>query len=90
MSEVSLNWKPDAEMLHGLMRIAVDRHCSLESVLEEAIAQYLDEQIGQPLPVEDDPIVGLFSGSPDLSDRTEEILEAGANRENEAGVPCQG
>ncbi|MGD1903405.1 MAG: hypothetical protein ACFB9N_14325 [Geitlerinemataceae cyanobacterium] len=88
MSEVSLNWKPDAETLHGLMQIAVDRHCSLESVLEEAIAMYLDEQLSSPLPPESDPMVGLFSGSPDLSEQTEEILEAGAIEE--AGVPCQG
>lgn len=26
------------------------------------------------LPIEDDPIVGLFAGEPDLAERTEEIL----------------
>lgn len=28
------------------------------------------------VPLEDDPIVGLYSGSPDLSERAEEILVA--------------
>jgi hypothetical protein len=43
----------------------------LEQVVEDAIELYLEMKLGQPLPVENDPMVGLFSGLPDLSEQTE-------------------
>jgi hypothetical protein len=39
--------------------------------VEDAIELYLEMKLGQPLSVENDPMVGLFSGSPDLSEQTE-------------------
>ena len=77
MLDISFTWKPDSDTLMQMMQVAVDRHLTLEHILEEAIAQYLDGQIGQPLPIEDDPIMQImYDGSPNLGEREEEILEA--------------
>ncbi|MFZ9738789.1 MAG: hypothetical protein ACO3EZ_12345 [Prochlorotrichaceae cyanobacterium] len=81
MLEIVLNWKPNPELLGQLLTLAQQRQKSLEMLLSEAVSQYLRDAENQNqdsgysfLRVEDDPIVGLYEGSPDLSVRDEDIL----------------
>lgn len=41
MLEITLNWKPDPQTLTQLVQVAMQQQKSLEGLLEEAIAQYL-------------------------------------------------
>jgi len=87
MLNVTLNWTPEPKVLMQLMEVATEDCATLEQVLEDAIELYLEMKLGQPLSVENDPMVGLFSGSPDLSEQT----ETGFDFESDCGVgvPCQ-
>ncbi|MGK7892020.1 MAG: hypothetical protein AB4042_22045 [Leptolyngbyaceae cyanobacterium] len=77
MLEITLNWTPNPEVLAQLLALSNQQQKSLETVLSEAVHQYVEAQKSHQEPflsVEDDPIVGLYEGSPDLSQRDEEIL----------------
>jgi len=75
MLEITLTWKPNPEILEKLLALSTQQQKPLEALLDEAVLQYLQTKDRKPLTVEDDPIVGMYSGSPDLSIRAEEILE---------------
>ena len=87
MLNVTLNWTPEPKVLMQLMEVATEDCATLEQVLEDAIELYLEMKLGQPLSVENDPMVGLFSGSPDLSEQTETSFDLGSDCG--VGVPCQ-
>lgn len=78
MLDVTLNWTPNPEILEQLLTLSNQKQKSLEVLLSEAVLEYLDANqtpdADTYLSAEDDPIVGLYEGSPDLSSRAEEIL----------------
>ena len=78
MLDVTLNWTPNPEILEQLLALSTQKQKSLEVLLSEAVLEYLDANHTPDadiyLSAEDDPIVGLYEGSPDLSSRAEEIL----------------
>ncbi len=76
MLDITLNWKPNPDTLAKLLTLANQQQKPLEALLEEAILQYFQLQEQEVLSVDDDPIVGLYSGSPDLATNAEDILAA--------------
>jgi hypothetical protein len=76
MLDITLNWKPNPDTLAKLLTLANQQQKPLEALLEEAILQYFQLQEQDFLSVDDDPIVGLYSGSPDLATNAEDILAA--------------
>ena len=76
MLDVTLNWKPNPDTLAKLLALANQQQKPLEALLNEAVLQYFQLQEQEFLSVDDDPIVGLYSGSSDLGTNAENILAA--------------
>ncbi len=76
MLDITLNWKPNPDTLVKLLALANQQQKPLETLLDEAVLQYFQLQEQEFLSVDDDPIVGLYSGSPDLGTNAENILAA--------------
>ena len=76
MLDITLNWKPNPDTLAKLLSLANQQQKTLEALLEEAILQYVQIQEQEILSADEDPIVGLYSGSPDLATNAETILAA--------------
>jgi hypothetical protein len=77
----TLNWQPESALSEQILRLAHQRGQSPENILAEAVRFYLETQPVLPHSVSDsegdrsiDPLIGMFSGSPDLSTQAEEIL----------------
>jgi|GEM_PF-1431645 len=81
MLEITLNWKPDPKTLTQLVQVAMQEQKSLETLLDEAIAQYLQANLAhQTTSITSscpDPFLsGLYDGSPELATEAETILTA--------------
>ncbi|MDT9187702.1 MULTISPECIES: hypothetical protein [Oscillatoriales] len=76
MLEIVLNWKPRPETLTRLMQVSLEQHKTLESLLEEAIEQYLQTHRPPVSQTDADPLIGLYEGASETGDRAEEILQA--------------
>lgn len=76
MLEITLNWKPNPDTLVQLLALSNQQHKSLEALLDEAVRQYVQVQQQEPLSIDEDPIVGFYSGSPDIATNAENILAA--------------
>ncbi len=81
MLEITLNWKPDPQTLTQLVQVAILEQKSLESLLDEAIAQYLQANLApntlSASSATADPFLdGLYDGSSELSTEAEAILTA--------------
>ena len=74
MIDITLNWKPNPDTLAKLLALSNQQQKPLETLLDEAVLQYFQLQERELLNVDDDPIVGLYSGSPDLATNAENIL----------------
>lgn len=76
MLDVTLNWKPDPTILTKLLKLSNQQQKPLEALLDEALQQYFQIHDREPLDVDEDPIVGLYAGSPNLASDAESILAA--------------
>lgn len=76
MLDVTLNWTPNPDTLAKLLALSNQQQKSLETLLDEAVLQYCRLQASAPLKVDDDPIVGFYSGTADLAENAETILAA--------------
>ena len=74
MLDITLNWKPDPNVLTKLIALSNQQQKPLETLLDEAVQQYFQLYGEDPLNVEDDPIVGFYAGSPNLASDAEEIF----------------
>lgn len=76
MLDITLNWKPDPSVLTKLIELASQQQKPLKILLDEAIQQYFQVHDKEILAVDDDddPIVGFYSGSPDLASNAENIF----------------
>ena len=74
MLDITLNWKPNPSLLTKLLELANQQQKPLETLLEEAVQQYFQIHNKDLLDVEEDPIVGFYSGSTDLASNAENIL----------------
>jgi hypothetical protein len=78
-----LNWQPESTLIEQILRLAQQRGQSPQTILTEAVRLYLDTQPTPAIPKDSfdvsdrqtDPLIGLFSGSPELSTQSETILE---------------
>lgn len=71
--EQTFNWQPEKPLLEKLIAVAHQQGQSPEAVITEAVKQYIVTAAGKE--TTDDPLVGLFAGSPDLATQSENILE---------------
>ena len=66
------------EILDAAQQLSQPDRIRLASQLMQLVAQELqppEEAKDSPAPQSDDPLVGLFSGSPELATQAEEILQ---------------
>jgi hypothetical protein len=80
--ETTFEWKPQLTLLEQVLTLAQQSGRTPEAIITEAVMLYLETQIkesGVAQPSHDiqqsDPLIGLFSGSPDLASQSEEILQ---------------
>jgi hypothetical protein len=83
----TLNWQPEPTLVEQILKLAEQRGQPPETLLTEAILLYLENQpaslnsevIPETIAPHLDPLVGLFSGSPELATQAEDILERETN-----------
>jgi hypothetical protein len=68
-------WNLDPNLVERLTQLAQKRGQTAESIITEAVLSYLQTQVPDENDVNDDPLIGLFSGSPDLATQSENILQ---------------
>jgi hypothetical protein len=68
-------WNLDPNLVERLTQLAQKRGQTAESIITEAVLSYLQTQVHDENDVNDDPLIGLFSGSPDLATQSEDILQ---------------
>lgn len=71
--EQTFNWKPEQPLLEKLIALARQQGQSPETIVTEAVKQYLATATVKR--TTDDPLVGLFASSPDLATQSENILQ---------------
>jgi hypothetical protein len=70
-----LQWNLDPNLVERLTQLAQQRGQTAESIITEAVLSYLQTQVPDENDVNNDPLIGLFSGSPDLVTQSEDILQ---------------
>jgi hypothetical protein len=75
MTTSQLQWNPEPNLIEQLTQLAQKRGQTTESIITEAVLSYLQTQVLDEKDTKDDPLIGLFSGSPDLATRSEDILQ---------------
>jgi hypothetical protein len=68
-------WNLDPNLVERLTQLAQKRGQTAESIITEAVLSYLQTQVSDENDVNNDPLIGLFSGSPDLATQSEDILQ---------------
>lgn len=75
MTNSQIQWNPEPNMIEQLAQLAQKRGQTTESIITEAVLLYLQTQVLDKNVIGDDPLIGLFSGSPDLATQSEDILQ---------------
>jgi hypothetical protein len=75
MTISQLHWNPEAHLLEKITRLAQSRGQTTEAIITEAVLSYIQTQVPDESVTDDDPLIGLFSGSSNLATRSEEILQ---------------
>jgi hypothetical protein len=75
MTTSQVQWNPEPNLVERLTQLAQKRGQTTESIITEAVLSYLQTQVPDEKDVNDDPLIGLFSGSPDLATQSEDILQ---------------
>jgi predicted DNA-binding protein len=75
MTNSQVQWNPEPNLLERLAKLARKRGQTTESIITEAVLSYLQVQALDDNVLDDDPLIGLFSGSPDLATQSEDILQ---------------
>ncbi|NJM78073.1 MAG: hypothetical protein HC852_22755 [Acaryochloridaceae cyanobacterium RU_4_10] len=75
METSQIQWKPDPHLVECLIQFAKKHGQKPEEIITQAVIAYLESQVKNEFTVVDDPLIGLFSGLPDLAERSEEILQ---------------
>jgi hypothetical protein len=75
MTTSQIRWNPEPRLIEQLSQLAQKRGQTTESIITEAVLSYLQTQVPDQNDVNDDPLIGLFSGSPDLATQSEDILQ---------------
>jgi hypothetical protein len=75
MTTSQVQWNPEPNLVERLTQLAQKRGQTAESIITEAVLSYLQTQVPDENDVNDDPLIGLFSGPPDLATQSEDILQ---------------
>jgi hypothetical protein len=75
MTSSQVKWNPEPSLIERLTQLAQKRGQTAESLVTEAVLSYLQTQVPDENDVNDDPLIGLFSGSPHLATQSEDILQ---------------
>jgi hypothetical protein len=75
MTNSQVQWNPEPNLLERLAQLAQQRGQTTESIITEAVLSYLQIQVLDNNTLDDDPLIGLFAGSPDLATQSEDILQ---------------
>jgi hypothetical protein len=75
MAHSQVHWNPDPLVIEKLTQLAQQRGQTAESIVTEAVLSYIQTQVPDEYDSEDDPLIGLFAGSPDLATQSEDILQ---------------
>lgn len=75
MAPSQVQWNPEPTLLEELTRLAQNRGQTPEAIITEAVLLYLQMQVPAKTVEDEDPLIGLFSGSPDLATQSEDILQ---------------
>jgi hypothetical protein len=75
MAVSQVRYNLDSGLVDQLTQLANKRGQTTESVITEAVLSYLQTQVPDENDVNNDPLIGLFSGSPDLATQSEDILQ---------------
>jgi hypothetical protein len=75
MANSQVQWNPEPNLLEQLAQLARKRGQTTESIITEAVLSYLQLQTLDNNTIDDDPLIGLFAGSPDLATQSEDILQ---------------
>ncbi|WP_404785902.1 hypothetical protein [Altericista sp. CCNU0014] len=75
MANSEVQWNPGSNLLERLTQFAQKRGQTTEAVITEAVLSYLQIQALDDNAIDDDPLVGLFAGSPNLATQSEDILQ---------------
>lgn len=75
--EQTFNWKPEESLLEKVITLANQKGQSPEAIITEAVRQYIATATVTATVQRntDDPLIGLFAGSPDLATQSENILQ---------------
>jgi hypothetical protein len=75
MTTSQVQWNPEPNLIERLAQLARKRGQTTESIITEAVLSYLQAQVLDESAIGDDPLIGLFSGSPNLATQSEDILQ---------------
>jgi hypothetical protein len=75
MTHSQVQWHPEPNLIERLAQLAQRRGQFTESIITEAVLSYLQAQVIDENAIGDDPLIGLFSGSPDLATQSEDVLK---------------
>jgi hypothetical protein len=75
MTTSQLQWNPEPSLIAQLTQLAQKRGQTTEAIITEAVLSYLQTQVLDEKDTNDDPLIGLFSGSPNLATQSEDILQ---------------
>jgi predicted DNA-binding protein len=76
MTASQAQWNLEPNLLQQLSELARQRGQTTESIITEAVLSYLQAQVSEDYnAAAEDPLIGLFSGSPNLATQSEEILQ---------------
>ena len=70
-----IKWNPEPNLLEQIAQLAQERGQTTEAIITEAVISYLQAQVLDDNVLDNDPLIGLFSGSPDLATQSENILQ---------------
>lgn len=73
--DTTFNWKPESLLLEKLLVVANQQDRSPEAIVTEAVKLYIEKQQLEIKNTQQDPLIGLFKGSPDLAISSEDILQ---------------
>lgn len=71
----SIVWSPESTLQEKIIAVASQRGRSPEEIITEAVECYLKDRPIKKVTVQDDPLIGLFIGKPDLGTDSENILQ---------------
>lgn len=72
----TFNWNPEKTLWEKVIHLASERGQSPESIISEAVRLYVETQLVEPVNNDvSDPLIGLFSATPDLAINLEDILQ---------------